>query len=62
MLWLFLSVIQKRKTGASDQNGKAEGKKTHKHFYSKGNPVISHFKRSSILGYIYTAFILVWEE
>lgn len=61
MLWLFLSVIQKRKTGASNQGGKAEGKK-HKRFYSKGIPVISHFKRNSILGYIHTVFILVWEE
>lgn len=55
----FPSLIPKKETGASDQDGEAERKK---HSYNKGNPVKSHFKRNSTLGYTYTAFAAVWAE
>lgn len=53
-----LSQIPKKETGASDKDEEAKRKK--KKSYSKGNPVKSHFKRNSILGHTYTAFVAVW--
>ena len=57
--WLFLCLIPKKETGASDQDGEAKRKK---HSYRKRNLVKSHFKRNSILGYTYTVFVAVWAE
>lgn len=54
----FFSLrFQRRKLGLLIRMEKQREKN---HSYSKGNPVKSHFKRNSILGYTYTAFVAVW--
>jgi len=57
--WFFLSLIPKKETGASDQEGEVRRKK---HSYSKGNSVKSHFKRNSILEYNHMTFAAVWAQ